>query len=86
MSHLTISKSDVTRVLDAMALPLEGVRKGGELTIDIPAGRHNEFFYVANQVLGEEIAWKLVLKRRQRTGEPALLYFPDVTLVDDAAA
>ena len=86
MSHLTISKNDVTRVLDAMALPREGVREGGELTIDIPAGRHNEFFYVANQVLGEEIAWKLVLKRRKRADEQALLYFPSVRLVDDVAA
>jgi len=81
MSHLTISTSDVNRVLDAMALPREAVQESEELVLDIHAGRHNEFFYVANQVLGEEIAWKLVLKRRKREGAPTLMHFPDVTLV-----
>lgn len=86
MSPLTVSKSDITRVLDAMSLPWTCVAaaEDGSLILDIPTGRQNEFFYVAHQVLGEALAWKLVIKRQRGTFRVERMHFPSVQL-DEAA-
>lgn len=84
MNTLTVSKSDITRVLDAMNLPWTCIGEADNLVLDIPSQRQNEFFFVTNQVLGEDFAWKLVCKRRVIKSEKHLMNFPTVHLDQSA--